>query len=77
MSSAIVMKKDKTMHLIMAKQKRNLFIGLQDPFRCDVYSYIFPITVIIYIFVMLSVEKFIGYKYALRYKAIITHGRIY
>ena len=53
-------------------------IGIQDPFRCDVFTFsLFPFYVIIYTFVMLSVEKFIGYKYALRYKAIVTHGKVY
>ena len=53
-------------------------IGIQDPFRCDVlYFTLFPIIVIMYTFVMLSVEKFIAIKYALRYKAIVTHRRVY
>ena len=53
-------------------------IGTQDPFRCDVlYFTLFPIIVIMYTFVMLSVEKFIAIKYALRYKAIVTHRRVY
>ena len=30
-----------------------------------------------YTFIMLSVEKFIAIKYALRYKAIVTHRRVY
>ena len=30
-----------------------------------------------YTFVMLSVEKFIAIKFALRYKAIVTHRRVY
>ena len=49
-------------------------IGIQNPFRC--HFSLFPITVIMYTFVMLSVEKFIGIKYALRYKAIVTHRRV-
>ena len=53
-------------------------IGVQDPFRCDVLHFsIFPIIVVMYTFVMLSVEKFIAIKYALRYKAIVTHHRVY
>ena len=53
-------------------------IGIQDPFRCDVLNFtIFPVIVIMYTFVMLSVEKFIGIKFALRYKAIVTHRRVY
>ena len=53
-------------------------IGIQDPFRCDVLRFtLFPIIVIMYTFVMISVEKFIGIKYALRYKAIVTHRRVY
>ena len=53
-------------------------IGVQDPFRCDVLNFFMsPITVIMYTFVMLSVEKFIAIKYALRYKAIVTHRRVY
>ena len=53
-------------------------IGVQDPFRCDVLHFsIFPIIVVMYTFVMLSVEKFIAIKYALRYKAIVTHCRVY
>ena len=52
-------------------------IGIQDPFRCDVvHFFAFPIIVSMYTFVMLSVEKFIGIKYALRYKAIVTHRRV-
>ena len=53
-------------------------IGIQDPFRCDVFQFlIFPVMVIMYTFVMLSVEKFIAIKYALRYRAIVTHRRVY
>ena len=55
-------------------------IGIQDPFRCDVFRFFnFHVIVIMYTLVMLSVEKFIGIKYiyALRYKAINTHHRIY
>ena len=53
-------------------------IGIQDPFRCDVVHFsLFPVIVIMYTFVMLSVEKFIAIKYALRYKAIVTHRRVY
>ena len=53
-------------------------IGIQDPFRCDVVNFVlFPITVIMYTFIMISVEKFIGIKYTLRYKAIVTHRRVY
>ena len=52
-------------------------IGIQDLFRCDVFHFsIFPVIVSMYTFVMLSVEKFIGIKYALRYKAIVTHRRV-
>ena len=53
-------------------------IGIQDPFRCDVFHFfLFPIFITFYTFVMLSVEKFIAIKYALRYKAIVTHHRVY
>ena len=53
-------------------------IGVQDPFRCDIFQFfLFPVVVIMYTFVMLSVEKFITIKYALRHKAIVTHRRIY
>ena len=53
-------------------------IGTQDPFRCDVFHLlIFPILITLYTFVMLSVEKFIAIKFALRYKAIITHRRVF
>ena len=53
-------------------------IGIQDTFRCDVFRFFnFHVIVIMYTLVMLSVEKFIGIKYALRYKAIITHRRVY
>ena len=53
-------------------------IGIQDPFRCDVLQFlIFPFVVIMYTFIMLSVEKFIAIKYALRHKAIVTHRRVY
>ena len=53
-------------------------IGAQDPFRCDVFQFsLFPIMVVMFTFITLSVEKFIGIKYALRYRAIVTHRRIY
>ena len=53
-------------------------VGVQDPFRCDVFQFsLFPIMVIMLTFIMLSVEKFIAIKYALRYKAIVTHHRVY
>ena len=53
-------------------------IGIQDPFRCDIFQFfLFPVIVMMYTFVMLSVEKFIAIKYALRYKAIVTHARVY
>ena len=53
-------------------------IGIQDPFRCDVLHFsLFPIIVIIYTFVMLSVDKFIAIKFALRYNTIVTHRRAY
>ena len=51
-------------------------IGIQDPFRCDVFFF-FPVMVMMYTFIMLSVEKFIAIKYALRHKAIVTHRRVY
>ena len=53
-------------------------IGVQGPFSCEVvYFSLFPIMVVMYTLVMLSVEKFIAIKYALRYKAIVTHRRVY
>ena len=53
-------------------------IGIQDPFRCDVlHLLLFPVYISLYTFVMLSVEKFIAIKFALRYKAIVTHHRVY
>ena len=53
-------------------------LGVQDPFRCDVFqSSLFPIMVVMFTFIMLSLEKFIAIKYALRYKAIVTHHRVY
>ena len=53
-------------------------IGIQDPFRCDVLHFsLFPILIALYTFVMLSVEKFIAIKFALRYKAIVTHRRVF
>ena len=53
-------------------------IGIQDSFRCDVlYFTLFPIIVIMYTFILLSVKKFIAIKYALRYKAIDTNHRVY
>ena len=53
-------------------------IGVHDPFRCDVLQFsVFPVMVIMFTFIMLSVEKFIAIKYALRYKAIVTHRRVY
>ena len=53
-------------------------VGVQDPFRCDIFQFfLFPVIVMMYTFVMLSVEKFIAIKYALRYKAIVTHARVY
>ena len=52
-------------------------IGIQDPFRCDVlHFFLFPIIVAMYTFIMISVDKFIGIKYALRYKAIVTYRRV-
>ena len=52
-------------------------IGTQDPFRCDVFNFfLFPLISSMYTLVMLSVEKFIGINYALRYKAIVTHRRV-
>ena len=52
-------------------------IGVQDPFRCDVlHFFLFPIIVAMYTFIMISVDKFIGIKCALRYKSIVTHRRI-
>ena len=45
---------------------------------CDVFFFsFFPVIVMMYTFVMLSVEKFIAIKYALRHKAIVTHRRVY
>ena len=55
-------------------------IGIWDPFRirCDVfYFFFFHISIILYTFVILSVEKFIAIKFALGYKAIVTHRRVY
>ena len=53
-------------------------LGVQDPFRCDVFHFsVFPLMVIMFTFIILSVEKFIAIKYALRYKAIVTHCRVY
>ena len=53
-------------------------IGIQDPFRCDVLNFsLFPLFVAVCTFVMLSVDKFIAIKFALRYKAIVTHRRAY
>ena len=53
-------------------------IGIQDPFRCDVFPiFLFPFFITLYTFVMLSVEKFIAIKFTLRYKAIVTHRRVY
>ena len=53
-------------------------IGVQDPFSCDIWKFfLFPVMVMMYTFIMLSVEKFIAIKYALRYKAIVTHRRVY
>ena len=52
-------------------------IGIKDIFRCDVYHFfLFPNIITMYTFIMISVEKFIGIKYALRYKAIVTHNRV-
>ena len=52
--------------------------GVPDPFRCDVLHFFqFPIIVTTYTFVMLSLDKFIAIKYALRYNTIITHHRAY
>ena len=52
-------------------------IGIKDIFRCDVYHFfLFPNIIVMYTFIMISVEKFIGIKYALRYKAILTHNRV-
>ena len=53
-------------------------IGAQDPFRCEVFQFfLFPVVVVMYTFVMLSVEKFIAIKYALRHRTIATHRRVY
>ena len=53
-------------------------IDIQDPFRCEVlFFFLFPVMVMMYTFVMLSVEKFIAIKYALRHRAIVTHRRVY
>ena len=52
--------------------------GLPDPFRCDMLHFFqFPIIVTTHTFAMLSLEKFIAIKYALRYNTIITHRRAY
>ena len=52
-------------------------IGMQEPFKCDVLSFLqFPLFIIMYTFVMISADKFIAIKYALRYKAIVTHRRV-
>ena len=52
--------------------------GAHDQFRYDLLMFFFfPVIIIMYTFVMLSVEKFIAIKYALRYKAIVTHARVY
>ena len=52
-------------------------IGIQCPFRCDVFHFLsFPVIMLMYTVVMLSVEKFIAIKYALRYKAIVTYRRV-
>ena len=53
-------------------------IGIQDPFRCDVlYFSLFPVIMIMYTFVMLSLDKFIAIKFALRYNTIATRRRAY
>ena len=53
-------------------------IGIQDPFRCEVLLFFqFPIIIMIYTFVMLSLDKFIAIKFALRYNTIVTHRRAY
>ena len=53
-------------------------IGVQDPFRCDIFHFfLFPVFIMMYTFFMLSVEKFIAIKYALRHRAIVTHARVY
>ena len=53
-------------------------IGKNDPFRCDVlHLLLFPVYISLYTFVMLSVEKFIAIKFALRYKTLVTHCRVY
>ena len=52
-------------------------VGKQDPFRCDVFNFfLFPGILSTCTLVMLSVEKFIAIKYALRYKAIVTPHRV-
>ena len=53
-------------------------IDMQDPFRCYTFHlFQFPLFITFYTIVTLSVEKFIAIKYALRYKAIVTHCRVY
>ena len=51
---------------------------IQDLFRCDVlYLLQFPFFVIVYTFVMLSVDKVIAIKFTLRYNSIVTRRRAY
>ena len=53
-------------------------IDIQDPFRCDVlYFFQFPVIIMVYTFVVLSLDKFIAIKFALRYNTIVTHRRGY
>jgi len=53
-------------------------IGVTDPFRCDVLHFTqFSLKVNAYTFVMLSVDKFIAIKFALRYNSIVTRRRAY
>ena len=53
-------------------------VGIQDPFRCDMlYLLQFPFFVTVYTFVILSVDKIIAIKFALRYNSIVTRHRAY
>ena len=52
--------------------------GVRGTFRCDIlHNTQFSLMVNAYTFVMLSVDKFIGIKFALRYNSIVTCYRAY
>ena len=53
-------------------------IGIQDPFSCHMLLFFqFLIINIVYTFVMLSLDKLVAIKFALRYNTIVTRRKAY